>query len=102
MLLLIVLLATTSACDRLPFGKTGKNTRLSDKEFVEVYVKLAQATSPEEKARILQQAGTSAEELEEFVKVYLDDLPALSQVFDTVVARIGNSREQDLPALPGR
>ena len=76
--------------------------KLTDKEFVEVYVKLARAQTPQEKAAVLKQHGTTEAELQEFVQVHLRDLPALSTVFDTLVARMGSEREPTVPALPIR
>jgi hypothetical protein len=103
LLLLIAVLATVSACDQLPFGNKRNATRLSDREFVEIYIKLAKARSLPDKERILKQHGTTKAELEEFVRANVDDLPALSEVFDTVVARIGAPREEyPIPVLPGR
>jgi hypothetical protein len=101
--MILMLSSTALACDKLP-GARGKNgSRLRDVEFIDVYVKLARATSPEEKARVLKEAGTSREELDEFIEVRLEDLPALSTVFDSVVARMGSaSEDQQLPVLPPR
>ena len=103
LLLLIVVLATASACGQIPLGNKRKTTGLTDREFVEIYIKLARAHSLEEKERILKQHGTTKKELEAFVRANVDDLPALSEVFDTVVARIGAPKEEyPIPVLPGR
>ena len=76
---------------------------LSNREFVEIYTKLVRAQSIPEKERILKEHGTSKAELEEFVRANVHDLPALSEVFDTVVARIGAPKEEyPIPVLPGR
>lgn len=101
--LLVFFIATIwTACDRLPEGFGRRTPGLTDKEFIEVYVKLARTSSPEVKARILKESGTTAKEMEQFVKVRLNDLPALSMVFDSVVARMGNPTDDGLRRLPRR
>jgi hypothetical protein len=103
LLLLIAVLATANACDQLPIGGKRRATRLTDAEFVEIYVKLAKAHSVAEKQSILKQHRTTEKDLEEFVRVNTRDLAALSTVFDTMVARIGAPKEEPpIPVLPGR
>jgi hypothetical protein len=103
LLLLIVVLATASACGQLPFGNKRNATRLTEREFVEIYIQLARAQSVAEKETILKKHGTTRAELDEFVHANIDDLAALSEVFDTVVARIGAPKEEyPIPVLPHR
>jgi hypothetical protein len=81
-------------------GATGRpKTTLDEREFVEVYIALSRATTPQAKAQVLKQHGTSEQELEEFIKSYLNDLPALSSVFDSIVARQG-AQQSGVPVLP--
>jgi hypothetical protein len=94
-LLLMIVLA---ACDVFRGGNARPTHALSEREFVEIYVALAKARTPEAKAEILKQHGTSVKELESFVQAYSGNLPAMSAVFDSVVARQG--MQTDVPALP--
>jgi hypothetical protein len=84
----------------MPVGRP--RARLSEKEFVEVYVKLSRATTPQAKAAVLKQHGTTEAELQQFIQVHLKDLPALSTVFDSLVARMGSEQQPPVPALPIR
>lgn len=100
--LLLFVTTIVIGCNQWPKGLGGRTSGLRDEEFVEVYVRLSKTNSPAEKARILKEAGTTAREMDEFVKVRLDDLPALSIVFDSVVARMGNPPNDGLGRLPRR
>lgn len=88
-----------SACNVFQSGRRPA-TALSEREFVDVYVALARATQPAQKQQILQRHRTSRKELEEFINAYSNDLPALSVVFDSVVARLGMQPGMEVPALP--
>ena len=98
--MVITLLAACAACEQLSTSNSRRSTKLSETEFVDVCVKLARATSPAEKTRIMKEAGVTREDLDQFIAVYLEDLPGLSQVFDSVVARMGNPVDGPLPVLP--
>lgn len=87
-------------CDVFQGGPRHANAPLEEREFIEVYVALAQARSVGEKQRILQEHGTSEKELKAFVQAYANDLPALSMVFDSVVARLGMRPGVEVPSLP--
>jgi hypothetical protein len=102
---LLLLVLPIGACDVFRGGDPRPKASLSEAEFVEVYVALSRATQPEEKARILKQHNTSEKELQEFVRLYTRNLPALAEVFDSVVARLGvqpERRFRDVPGLPMR
>ena len=95
----LLLVFVVTACEVFR-GATGRpKTTLDEREFVEVYVALSRATTPEAKAQVLKQHGTSEEELQEFMKSYVNDLPALSSVFDSIVARHG-AQQPEVPVLP--
>lgn len=98
--LAVALFAVAAGCNVFQGGRHRPATALSEREFVEVYVALARAAQPEQKQRILEQHGTSRKELHEFINAYSNDLPALSVVFDSVVARLGSERGVEVPALP--
>ena len=95
----LILVFALAACDVFRAATGRPNTALDEREFVEVYVALGRATTPEAKAEILKRHGTSEKELQDFMKSYVNDLPALSAVFDSIVARLGAERT-DVPALP--
>jgi hypothetical protein len=100
-LAIICILALTGACDDVSSRVMKRSTRLTQAEFIEVYAKLARATSETERQNILRQHGTSEAELQEFVAVNIDDLPNLSATFDSVVARLGADQEEGtMPTLP--
>ena len=95
----LLLVFVVTACEVFR-GATGRpKTTLDERTFVEVYVALSRATTPEAKAQVLKQHGTSEEELQEFMKLYVNDLPALSSVFDSIVARQG-AQQPGIPVLP--
>jgi hypothetical protein len=89
-----------SGCNVFQGGPNRPATALSEREFVDVYVALARATQPAQKQQILQRHRTSRKELEQFINAYSNDLPALSVVFDSVVARLGMQPGMEVPALP--
>ena len=95
-LLLVILVG--SGCELFQGGRPRPRTSLSQREFTDVYVALAAAQTPEQKAQILKQHGTSEKELREFIEAYSLNLPALSEVFDSVVARQGLQAE--VPSFP--
>ena len=95
-----VALFAVAGCNVFQGGRHRPGTALSEREFVAVYVELARATQPEQKQRILERHGTSRKEMQDFINAYSNDLPALSTVFDSVVARLGSVRGMDVPALP--
>lgn len=95
----LLLVFVITACEVFRGATDRPRTALEEREFVEVYVALSRATTPEAKAQVLKQHGTSEEELEEFTKSYLNDLPALSAVFDSIVARQG-AQQPEVPLLP--
>jgi hypothetical protein len=97
---LVVVFLLAAACDVFQGGRHRPRTPLTEREFIEAYVALANARSVEEKRRILEQRGTSEKELQAFIQAYADDLPALSMVFDSVVARLGMQPGMEVPALP--
>ena len=95
----LLLVFAIAACEVFR-GATGRpRTALGEREFVEVYIALSRATTPQAKAEVLKQHGTSEDELQEFMKSYVNDLPALSSVFDTIVARQG-APQPGVPELP--
>ena len=81
-----------SACD--VFRAPGlPKTRLTQEEFIEVYVALAKANTPAEKERILKEHGTSQKELEAFIQAYTADVSSLSAAFDSALSRMSTSAE---------
>jgi hypothetical protein len=96
----LLLVGFLSACDVFRGGDPRPRTKLSEREFVDVYVALAQVPTPEEKARVLKQHGTSEKELHAFVRAYSRNLTALSTVFDSIVARQGVHAEPQFRNLP--
>ena len=92
------LVVCLGACDVFRGGPSRPKTALSEREFVDVYVALAKATTPEAKQQVLTQHGTTEKELAAFLRAYADNLPALSAVFDSIVARQGMQTE--VPMLP--
>ena len=95
----LLLVFVITACEVFRGASGRPRTALEEREFVEVYVALSRATTPEAKAQVLKQHRTSEEELQEFTKSYLNDLPALSAVFDSIVARLG-AQQPEVPLLP--
>ncbi|HEY8507873.1 MAG TPA: hypothetical protein VIL32_05930 [Steroidobacteraceae bacterium] len=93
MLLVLLLSAGAAACNTSGRANVPK-TALSKDEFIETFVELAKATSEEERRQILERRGTSQQELEAFVRAYSRDLDALSEIFDTIVARTGADPER--------
>jgi hypothetical protein len=91
-------LVLVPGCDVFRGGSPRPKTTLSQREFVDVYVALAAAQTPGAKAQILKQHGTSEKELQQFIQAYSVNLPALSEVFDSVVARQGLQAE--FPSFP--
>ena len=91
-----------SACDVFQGASGRPRTELTEREFIEVFVALGKARSVDEKAQILKQRGTSEKELQDFMQAYVKNLPALSAVFDSIVARQGAGSEgsMDVPRLP--
>ena len=87
-----VLLILVAACEVFR-GPGRPDTALSEREFVDVYVALGKARTPEAKAQVLKQHGTTEKELAAFLRAYTEDLPALSEVFDSIVARQGMQSE---------
>jgi len=98
--ILVAAFLLATACDVFQGGRQRPSTPLTEREFIEAYVALAKARSVEEKRRILEQRGTSEQELKAFIQAYARDLPALSVVFDSVVARLGMQPGMEVPALP--
>ena len=94
----VILLILMPACDVFRGGSRRPKTNLTQREFVDVYVELSKARTPEAKSGILKQHGVTQKELEHFVAAYADNLTAFSEVFDSVVARQGLQTE--VPALP--
>jgi hypothetical protein len=95
-----VALLVAPSCNVFQAGRNRPATALTDREFVDLYVALARATSPGDKQRILEQHGTTREEMKAFIGAYSNDLPALSVVFDSVVARLGMQPGMEVPLLP--
>ena len=93
-----LLVVLVGACEVFRGGAGRPKTALSEREFVDVYVALGKARTPEAKVDILRQHGTSQKELEEFMRAYANNLPRLSEVFDSIVARQGVQTE--VPRLP--
>ncbi len=93
-----MLLIMIAACDVFRGGDARPKTTLSQREFVEIYVALSRARTPDAKAEVLKENGTSVKELEAFMQAYSSNLTAISEVFDSVVARQG--LQTDVPALP--
>lgn len=85
--LLFVCVLLLASCDVFRAGSSRPSTALSPREFVDVYVALAQATTQAEKARILRKHQTSEKEMQAFISGYAKNLPELSAVFDSVLAR---------------
>lgn len=93
----ILLVLLFASCDVFRGGDPHPKTSLSEREFVDVYVELTRARTPEAKDSVLKKHGTTQRELEAFVRAYTANLPALSTVFDSVVARFGPQGPPDLP-----
>jgi hypothetical protein len=96
----LLIVCLLSGCDVFRGGDPRPRTKLSEREFIEVYVALAQVATPEEKARVLKRHGTSQQELQAFVRAYSRNLNALSTVFDSIVARQGVHAEPQFRSLP--
>ena len=96
----VVALFAVGGCNVFQGGRHRPAVALSEREFVDVYVALGRATTPEQKQRVLEEHGTSRKELQMFINAYANDLSALSAVFDSVTARLGAERGTDVPALP--
>jgi hypothetical protein len=94
----LLLVVVVSACEVFRGGAARPRTAQSEREFVDVYVALSKAQTPEAKRQVLIQHGTSEKELEAFMRAYAANLPALSAVFDSIVARQGMQTEA--PVLP--
>ncbi len=93
------------ACDVFQDRDRRPNTQLSDSAFIEVYADLFRARTEEDRQAVLEQHGTSPEELKAFVRAYSRNLPALSAVFDSIAERTGSEPERRIlreqpPALP--
>lgn len=93
----IVLVLVLASCDVFRGGDPQPKTTLSEREFVDVYVALTRANSPQAKDSVLKKHGTTLREMEAFVRAYTVNLPALSTVFDSVVAQLGPQGPPDLP-----
>jgi hypothetical protein len=96
----LVALLAAAGCNVFQGGRHRPKTALSEREFIDVYLALAQATRPEQEQRIFRQHRTSRKELQAFINAYSNDLPALSAVFDTLVARLGMQPGMEIPILP--
>lgn len=92
-MLAMSLIILAGACEVFRGGVGRPRTALTEREFVDVYVALGKAPTPAAKAQVLKQHGTSQREMEEFLRAYAEDLPALSEVFDSIVARQGAQGE---------
>jgi hypothetical protein len=92
----LMMVLVVGGCDVFRGASGRPRTELSEREFIEVYVALAKAHTPEAKAQVLKQHDTSEAELKAFMQAYTNDLPALSAVFDSIVARQGTP-EPELP-----
>ena len=98
----LLLVIVIGACEVFQGASGRPRTQLTEREFIEVFVALGKARSVDEKAQILKQRGTSEKELQDFMQAYANNLPALSAVFDSIVARQGAGSEgpMDVPRLP--
>jgi hypothetical protein len=95
------LLVLLGACEVFSDTAGRPKTTLSEREFIDVYVALAKAQTTDAKAQVLRQHGTTEKQVREFMQAYANDLPALSEIFDTIVARQGTQAETpDFPRLP--
>jgi hypothetical protein len=94
MRLLLLVLCLITACDVFR-GNSRPRSELTPAAFVEVYVALANARTPAERARVLKQHKTSEKALHEFVQAYSHDIPQLSATFDSAVARLNAPRLEE-------
>jgi hypothetical protein len=93
MRLLLLTLCLITACDVFR-GNSPPRSELTPDEFVEVYVALANARTPADRKRVLEQHKTSEKALHEFVQAYSHDVPRLSATFDSAVARLSARLEE--------
>ena len=93
MRLLLLALCLITACDVFR-GNSQPRSELTPEEFVEVYVALANARTPADRKRVLEQHKTSEKALHEFVQAYSHDVPRLSATFDSAVARLSARLEE--------
>lgn len=95
MRLLLLVLCLITACDVFSGSSRTPRTDLTPEEFIEVYVALANARTPADRQRVLEQHKTSEKALHEFVQAYSHDVPRLSATFDTAVARLSAPRLEE-------
>jgi hypothetical protein len=95
MRVLMVGLLLLSACDVFRSNSKRPKSELTPQQFVEVYTALGKARTPAEKQRVLRQHKTSEKALQEFVQAYAQDLPELSAVFDSALARLNAPADSD-------
>jgi hypothetical protein len=95
MRLLLLALCLITACEVFRGSARRPRSELTPEEFIEVYVALANARTPVERERVLEQHKTSEKALHEFVQAYSHDVTRLSATFDSAVARLSAPRLEE-------
>jgi hypothetical protein len=92
----LLLLLLVAGCNRTAPSEPGG---LSDREFIALYVALADAQktarSPEQfeqtKQKILKEFGATPESMQEFIRVYSRDISRMATIWDSIRVRMDQS-----------